>query len=88
MRALGSFALSLCWVAAGRFDGMVSLSPCRPVDFAAGQLIVTEAGGSVAMPDAGGDVAATSLDLAVRTRVIAAANAGLLERLLPVGQTT
>jgi myo-inositol-1(or 4)-monophosphatase len=88
MRALGSFALSLCWVAAGRFDGMVSLSTCRSVDFAAGQLIVTEAGGSVAMPDAGGDVAATSLDLAVRTRVIAAANAGLLERLLAVGQTT
>jgi hypothetical protein len=33
-------------------------------------------------------VATTSLDLAARTRVIAAANAGLLERLLAVGQTS
>lgn len=87
LRALGSFALSLCWVAAGRFDGMASLAGCRSVDFAAGQLIVTEAGGAVAMPDAGGDVAGTSLDLDVRTRVLAAANESMLERLLPVGQT-
>ena len=87
LRALGSFALSLCWVAAGRFDGMVSLSTCRSVDFAAGQLIVREAGGSIAIPDAGGDVSATSMDLDVRTRVIAAANDVLLDRLLPVGQT-
>ena len=85
LRALGSFALSLCWVAAGRYDGMASLSTCRSVDFAAGQLIVTEAGGAVAMPDAGGTVAGTSLDLATRTRVIAAANPAMLERLLPIG---
>jgi myo-inositol-1(or 4)-monophosphatase len=87
LRAIGSFALSLCWVAAGRFDGMVSLSKGRSVDFAAGQLIVVEAGGSIAIPDAGGDVASTSIDLDVRTRVIAAANDTLLDRLLPVGQT-
>ena len=37
------------------------------------------------MPDAGGDVAATSLDLATRTRVQAAANTELLERLRPIG---
>jgi myo-inositol-1(or 4)-monophosphatase len=87
LRALGSFALSLCWVAAGRFDGLVSLSKCRSVDFAAGQLIVREAGGAIAIPDAGGDVAATSMDLDVRTRVIAAANETLLDRLLAVGRT-
>jgi myo-inositol-1(or 4)-monophosphatase len=86
LRALGSFAISLCWVAAGRFDGMVSLSGCRSVDFAAGQLIVREAGGAVAMPDAGGDVDATSMDLDVRTRVIAATSAKLLDKLLAVGQ--
>jgi myo-inositol-1(or 4)-monophosphatase len=86
LRALGSFALSLCWVAAGRFDGMVSLAPCRSVDFAAGQLIVREAGGAVAMPDAGGDVDSTSMDLDVRTRVIAAASDELLDRLLAVGR--
>ena len=85
LRALGSFALALCWVAGGRYDALATLSTCRSVDFAAGQLIVTEAGGAVAMPDAGGDVAATSLDLVTRTRVLAAANAELLERLRPIG---
>ena len=37
------------------------------------------------MPDAGGDVAATSLDLATRTRVLAAADEAMLERLMPIG---
>jgi myo-inositol-1(or 4)-monophosphatase len=85
LRALGSFAIALCWVAAGRYDALASLSSSRTVDFAAGQLIVTEAGGAVAMPDAGGDVGATSLELSTRTRVHAAANAAMLERLLPIG---
>jgi myo-inositol-1(or 4)-monophosphatase len=85
LRALGSFALALCWVAAGRYDALATLSSSRSVDFAAGQLIVREAGGAVAMPDAGGDVAATSLDLSTRTRVLAAASPAMLERLLPIG---
>jgi myo-inositol-1(or 4)-monophosphatase len=85
LRALGSFALALCWVAAGRYDALATLAASRSVDFAAGQLIVTEAGGAVAMPDAGGDVATTSLDLATRTRVLAAANPAMLELLLPIG---
>ena len=85
LRALGSFAIALCWVAAGRYDALATLSTCRSVDFAAGQLIVTEAGGAVAMPDAGGDVAGTSLELATRTRVLAAADPAVLERLLPIG---
>jgi myo-inositol-1(or 4)-monophosphatase len=85
LRALGSFALALCWVAAGRYDGLATLAASRSVDFAAGQLIVREAGGVVAMPDAGGEVATTSLDLATRTRVHAAANPAMLERLLPIG---
>ena len=78
-------ALALCWVAGGRYDALATLSTCRSVDFAAGQLIVSEAGGVVAMPDAGGDVAGTSLDLATRTRVLAAAHPAMLERLLPIG---
>ena len=85
LRALGSFALALCWVAAGRYDALATLSASRSVDFAAGQLIVTEAGGAVAMPDATGDVATTSLDLTTRTRVLAAANPAMLERLLSIG---
>jgi myo-inositol-1(or 4)-monophosphatase len=85
LRALGSFALALCWVAGGRYDALATLSTCRSVDFAAGQLLVREVGGAVAMPDAGGEVATTSLDLATRTRVLAAANSAMLERLLPIG---
>jgi myo-inositol-1(or 4)-monophosphatase len=50
LRALGTIAASLCQVAAARFDGMVSLRPCRGVDAAAGQLIVREAGGHVSFP--------------------------------------
>src|SRR3954462_9963286 len=85
LRALGSFALALCWVAGGRYDALATLSSSRSVDFAAGQLIVTEAGGAFAMPDASGEVAATSLDLATRTRVLAAANPEMLQLLLPIG---
>ena len=48
LRAVGAIAVSLCQVAAARLDGMVTLRRCRAVDVAAGQLIVREAGGSVA----------------------------------------
>lgn len=50
LRALGTIASTLCQVAAGRFDGMVSLRRARGVDSAAGQLIVREAGGYVSFP--------------------------------------
>ncbi len=50
LRALGTIAVSLCQVAATRFDGMVSLRNSRGVDAAAGQLIVREAGGVVSFP--------------------------------------
>ena len=50
LRALGTIAATLCQVAAARFDGMVTLRPCRGVDAAAGQLIVREAGGWVSFP--------------------------------------
>jgi myo-inositol-1(or 4)-monophosphatase len=48
VRALGAIAVSLCQVAGGRLDGMVTLRRSRSVDVAAGQLIVREAGGCVA----------------------------------------
>ena len=48
LRAIGAIAVSLCQVAAGRLDGMVTLRRSRAVDVAAGQLIVREAGGHVA----------------------------------------
>jgi myo-inositol-1(or 4)-monophosphatase len=47
LRALGTIAVTLCQVAAARFDGMITLANSRGVDAAAGQLIVREAGGWV-----------------------------------------
>ena len=46
VRRLGSAALDLCWIAAGRFDGYWEDS-LRPWDVAAGKLILEEAGGKV-----------------------------------------
>lgn len=46
VRRLGSAALDLCYVAAGRFDGFWELK-LHPWDVAAGALIVEEAGGEV-----------------------------------------
>ncbi len=46
VRRLGSAAIDLCWVAAGRFDGFYE-HKLEPWDRAAGYLIVEEAGGKV-----------------------------------------
>jgi myo-inositol-1(or 4)-monophosphatase len=46
IRRIGSAALDLCYVAAGRFDAYWEYR-LQPWDTAAGQLIVTEAGGTV-----------------------------------------
>jgi myo-inositol-1(or 4)-monophosphatase len=80
LRALGAVAATLGLVADGRIDAMLSLRPVRSVDAAAGQLIVREAGGAVAFPEAGGLDAPLALDM--RSRVLAARDPELLERLL------
>jgi myo-inositol-1(or 4)-monophosphatase len=46
VRRLGSAAIDLCWVAAGRFDGFYE-HKLNPWDSAAGFLLVEEAGGKV-----------------------------------------
>jgi myo-inositol-1(or 4)-monophosphatase len=71
LRAIGAIAVSLCQVAAGRFDAMASLKRCRAVDAAAAQLIVREAGGEVAFI-AYDDPLAAPLDLEPRSPVVAA----------------
>jgi myo-inositol-1(or 4)-monophosphatase len=76
LRVLGSVAVSLCLVAAGKLDAMLSLRGVRSVDAAAGQLLVREAGGAVAFPGGHG------LDLGMRSRVLAARDPGLLQELL------
>jgi myo-inositol-1(or 4)-monophosphatase len=69
IRTTGSIAVSLCYVAAGRFDGMLSTRNCRSVDAAAGQLIVREAGGALGFGDL--ELDATPLDLEARYHVVA-----------------
>jgi myo-inositol-1(or 4)-monophosphatase len=46
VRRLGSAAIDLCWVAAGRFDGFYE-HKLQAWDSAAGFLLVEEAGGKV-----------------------------------------
>ena len=74
VRSLGSVALSMCFVADARMDGMLTLRQVRSVDVAAAQLIVREAGGVVAFPDAGDN---PGLGLDMRSRVVAAGPAGI-----------
>ena len=50
VRRLGCASLDLCWVAGGRLDGYVE-DFLQPWDYAAGLLVVEEAGGRVTAPD-------------------------------------
>jgi myo-inositol-1(or 4)-monophosphatase len=71
LRIMGSLALSLCHLAAGRVDAVCSLKPARSVDIAAGQLLVRECGLAIDLfEDPPFDAA--PLDLAGRSRVVAA----------------
>jgi myo-inositol-1(or 4)-monophosphatase len=74
LRVVGSIAITASYVAAGRFDAMLSLRRCRSVDAAAAQLIVREAGGLVAFGDGGLEEA--RLDLEDRYPIAAAAGEG------------
>jgi len=53
VRRLGSAAIDLCYVAAGRLDGFWE-TDLKPWDIAGGALIVSEAGGRVTGTDGGG----------------------------------
>jgi len=84
VRALGTIAVSLCQVAAARFDAMSTIKGCRSIDAAAAQLIVREAGGHVAFPglaeDPAESLAAAQLeDLRPRSAVVAARTPAGLE---------
>ncbi|HKJ36510.1 MAG TPA: inositol monophosphatase family protein [Solirubrobacterales bacterium] len=70
LRAIGSIAITMSYVGAGRLDAMLSARPCRSVDAAASQLIVREAGGAVDFGEAPADAA--GLDLDARYTVAAA----------------
>ena len=76
VRGVGAIAITLAYVAAGRFDAMLSARPCRSVDAAAAQLVVREAGGVVGF--AGLGLASAGLGLDERYRVAAALDEEML----------
>jgi myo-inositol-1(or 4)-monophosphatase len=71
VRVMGSLALSLCHLAAGRVDAVCCLKEARSVDIAAAQLLLTEMGLVAGLVDAG-TLADAPLDLERRSRVAAA----------------
>ncbi len=80
LRVMGSLALALCNLAAGRLDGVCSLKPARSVDIAAAQLLVREVGLAIELFEQPpfGDA---PLDLEGRSRLAAAGTPELCARL-------
>jgi myo-inositol-1(or 4)-monophosphatase len=79
LRVMGSLALSLCHLAAGRVDAVCCLKPARSIDIAAAQLLVRERGYAIDLfedPPFGH----AHLDLGQRSRVVAAATDELCAR--------
>ena len=73
---MGSLALSLCHLAAGRVDAVCSLKEARSVDIAAAQLLVRECGLAVELFE-DPPFEAAPLDLVPRSRLVAAGTAEL-----------
>jgi myo-inositol-1(or 4)-monophosphatase len=80
LRIMGSLALSLCHLAAGRVDAVCSLRPARAVDIAAAQLLVRERGLAIDLPD-DPPFTAAPLDVDKRSRVVAAGTTELCHEL-------
>ena len=80
LRIMGSLALSLCHLAAGRVDAVCSLKPARSVDIAAAQLLIRECGLAVDLPEAP-PFERAPLDLEGRSRIVAAGTPEACRRL-------
>jgi myo-inositol-1(or 4)-monophosphatase len=80
LRIMGSLAISLCHLAAGRVDAVCSLKAARAVDIAAAQLLVRERGLAIDLPEAP-PFGAAPLDTEGRSRVVAAATPEVAARL-------
>jgi len=77
LRVMGSLALSLCHLAAGRVDAVCSLKEARSVDIAGAQLLCREVGLALSLfedPRAFGEA---ELDLERRSRIAAAGTSEL-----------
>jgi myo-inositol-1(or 4)-monophosphatase len=81
LRIMGSLALSLCHLAAGRVDAVCSLKGARSVDIAAAQLLVREAGLAIELFDDRRAFGEAELDLEGRSRVAAAGTPELCRQL-------
>jgi myo-inositol-1(or 4)-monophosphatase len=80
LRVMGSLALALCNLAAGRLDAACSLKAARSVDIAAAQLLVREVGLAIDLFE-DPPFEDAPLDLEGRSRVVAAATPELCARL-------
>jgi myo-inositol-1(or 4)-monophosphatase len=80
LRIMGSLALSLCHLAAGRVDAVCSLKPARAVDIAAAQLLLRERGIAIDLFEAP-PFDAAPLDVEGRSRVVAAGTPELCRQL-------
>jgi myo-inositol-1(or 4)-monophosphatase len=80
LRVMGSLALSLCHLAAGRVDAVCSLKGARSVDIAAAQLLVRECGLAIDLPEAP-PFGEAPLDTEGRSRVVAAGTPELCQEL-------
>ena len=80
LRIMGSLALSLCHLAAGRVDAVCSLKPARSVDIAGAQLLVRERGLAIDLFE-DRPFEAAPLDLEGRSRVVAAGTPELCRQL-------
>ena len=82
-RIMGSLALALCQLAAGRIDAACSLRGARAVDVAAAQLVVRECGLAIGFADAA-PWGAAPLDTAMRSLVVVAATEESRDRLAEI----
>jgi myo-inositol-1(or 4)-monophosphatase len=80
LRIMGSLALSLCHLAAGRVDAVCSLKAARSVDIAAAQLLVREVGLEIDLFETP-PFDEAPLDVEGRSRVVAAATPALCAEL-------
>jgi myo-inositol-1(or 4)-monophosphatase len=86
LRIMGSLALSLCNLAAGRVDAVCSLKEARAVDIAAAQLLLREVGLPIVLADAT-PFDAAPLDTVGRSQVAASGTQELCERLAHIVAT-
>jgi myo-inositol-1(or 4)-monophosphatase len=80
LRIMGSLAIALCNLAAGRLDAVCSLKAARSVDIAAAQLLVREQGLAIELFEAP-PFASAPLDVEARSRVVAAGTPELCQRI-------